>query len=85
MQRPIDVKINYETGKAELTFKCTSCQCEILVEANPGDVERYYKEGVHVQYAFPYLDRDTRELFISGTCGECWDRMMALMGEGEDR
>lgn len=35
-----------------------------------------YRQGAHVQNAFPYLSLDEREaLFISGTCAECWESM----------
>ena len=31
--------------------------------------------GEHVQVAFPQLSADQRELLISSTCGECYDKM----------
>ena len=41
------------------------------------DPEDYYKfrNGMFAQHAFPYLTADQRELMVSQTCGECFDRM----------
>lgn len=41
------------------------------------DPEDYYAftHGTFVQYAFPYLTSDQRELMVSRTCGDCFDRM----------
>lgn len=37
--------------------------------------------GEHVQNVFPTMDAGKRELLISGTHPECWDR---FMGDEED-
>jgi len=37
----------------------------------PQDFEDW-RQGELVQFAFPYLSKEQRELLISGTCGECW-------------
>lgn len=35
-----------------------------------------WNQGTHAQSAFPYLsDADRELLFMSGICGECWDKM----------
>ncbi len=34
-----------------------------------------WQNGALVQDAFPYLSAEERELFISGICSDCWDRM----------
>jgi hypothetical protein len=34
-------------------------------------------DGAHIQNAIPYLSPDERELFISGLCGPCFDRLMS--------
>lgn len=41
------------------------------------DPEDYYafQHGTFVQYAFPYLTSDQRELLVSQTCGDCFNRM----------
>lgn len=35
-----------------------------------------YKNGALIGTAFPYLTADERELLISGTCPECWEKYM---------
>lgn len=43
------------------------------------------EQGEFVQVAFPYLTAAEREMFISKTCGTCWDEMFAPEGdEGPD-
>lgn len=41
------------------------------------DPEDYYRfqHGTFAQDAFPYLTSDQRELLISQTCGDCFNRM----------
>lgn len=34
-----------------------------------------WQGGQLVQIAFPYLSAEEREMLISGTCKECWDKM----------
>lgn len=60
-----------------LTPRCTVCGKVVAVRVDPEDSERW-RGGVLIQDAFvdesgvPYLDAPTRELFISGTCGDCY-------------
>ena len=35
----------------------------------------------HIQDIFPELSADDRELLISYTCPECWDKMFSDIGE----
>ena len=55
-------------------LECVSCSQEKSIEANPRDVESW-RGGELIQNAMPYLDADQREMFISGTCPKCWDKM----------
>jgi len=34
-----------------------------------------YRQGAHMQDAFPYLSSGDREFLMSGTCSKCWDKM----------
>ncbi len=47
-------------------------------------VEDYidWKQGKHIQNAFPYLNAGNRELIQSGTCSSCFDE---LFPEEDDR
>jgi hypothetical protein len=60
--------------KQILKTTCSMCGKEVKVEVNKEDLKKY-QEGIHIQDAFPYLTADEREVFISGICGECFDRM----------
>lgn len=42
-----------------------------------------WQSGVLIQDAMPDLSADERELFISGTCGKCWDEMFGTSDEEE--
>jgi|MDSW01.2.fsa_nt_gb hypothetical protein len=55
-------------------LECVHCGQESAIDAKPSDVESW-AEGELIQDAMPYLDPDQREMFISGTCSACWDKM----------
>jgi len=40
-----------------------------------------FRQGAHIQNAFPYLTDGEREFLMSGTCDKCWDKMF---GPGEE-
>ena len=39
-----------------------------------------WQNGTLIQYAFPYLSPEDREMLISGICPTCWEKMF----EGEE-
>jgi len=53
---------------------CRSCQKETSLMINPQDVIDW-QAGKYIQDAMPYLSKGERELLISGTCDECFDKM----------
>lgn len=55
-------------------FKCLTCD---KLEGVTMDLEKYqqWRRGERIQYVFPDLSDDTRELMISNTCGTCFDNM----------
>lgn len=57
-----------------ITLSCNWCDDfeEVLVRVE--DFEKYTK-GAFVQDAFPYLSPSQREMIISKTCQECWNKM----------
>lgn len=62
---------------------CPECKKESLLEVNKDDLDSFMipsKEPPYLpkkaQDAFPYLNRDQRELLLSGYCIECWDKIM---------
>lgn len=66
-------------GQAHIVVECHSCAKphEMTVPA-----ENYlsWREGEYVQNALSMLDKDQREMLISGVCPTCWDEMFG----GED-
>lgn len=57
----------------------TSCQwCKefVYILVIQSDFDRYIADTkLLVQNVFPYLSKEEREMFISGTCPKCWDDM----------
>jgi hypothetical protein len=52
---------------------CIFCKEEKKITVNEDDYQRWAR-GTKAQEAFPYLNPDERELLISGTCRECWEK-----------
>lgn len=67
-----------------VTTACQHCQQDQLLEVNQGDYDRYMAGEVMVQTAFPYLAPAERELFISGICPTCWEKMVAAWEIDDD-
>ena len=40
-------------------------------------------QGVHIQTALPELNPSERELLMTGTCSDCWDKNMKFEDEDE--
>lgn len=59
--------------KTAILTRCRFCGQQNAVIVFSEDVEEFYK-GKPVLECFPYLTPDERELIISGTCRECWDK-----------
>lgn len=61
-------------GKVTLGVRCHVCkQQHVVITTEPG-YQRWI-DGDYIQRAMPEVKPADRELLISGTCGECWDRM----------
>lgn len=64
------------TDKVDVGFRCTSCGQAIIVRVSEEGLAKYKKGGL-VQDCFPELDAGSRELFITGICSECFDKMFS--------
>lgn len=62
-----------------ITKTCTNCGRTFEIEITE-DAYQQYLNGELIQYAMPDLGAGLRELFISGLCSDCWDRIF----EGEE-
>jgi hypothetical protein len=58
----------------EQEYKCYICQVIEIVIAPEEDFIKW-QEGGYIQDIFPYLFAETREIMISGICGECYNKM----------
>lgn len=62
------------------TFKdyktiCNFCGETNVISANPKDIKKW-QNGALIQDAIPYLNRNQRELLISGMCGKCFETLL---------
>lgn len=70
--------------EATATVVVPCCFCGDIHEIYPSlDGFIAWQSGVLIQDAMPELSADERELFISGTCGKCWDEMFGTSDEEE--
>lgn len=65
----------YGTNKQPIAIQCHVCKKWVAVLLDKDDLASHRHEGVFVQNAFPYLDAGERELVLTGTCPDCWDRL----------
>ncbi len=56
------------------TRSCILCGESTALEVD-ADKYRRWREGTHIQHVWPEWTPDQRELLITGTHPECWDRM----------
>tara|TARA_R100000008_G_scaffold85411_1_gene75260 strand:- start:3302 stop:3499 length:198 start_codon:yes stop_codon:yes gene_type:complete len=59
---------------ARYDLECVKCGGEQAIEAKVEDVNSW-RDGVLIQNAMPYLSADEREMFISGICPICWEKI----------
>ena len=55
-------------------YRCNECGDETVLQLKDADVKRW-KNGDLIQRVFPQLSESERELMISGTCGDCFDKL----------
>lgn len=58
----------------DLIIPCVFCHNNHIVTVKKEDYWAW-KNGEHVQNAFPYLSANDREMLISRICPTCWDKM----------
>jgi len=61
-----------ETGHTAI--ECFFCDETYHIQVALADLEAW-ENGMLIQEAMPYLTAGERELFISGTCDSCWEKM----------
>ena len=53
---------------------CIKCAEPQHITVGQADLDAW-QSGTLIQDAMPYLSADERELLISQTCGDCWEKM----------
>jgi hypothetical protein len=66
------------------TRPCPFCDEPHSVEVNASGFQRWAINGEYIQNALPELSNDDRELLMTGTCSECWDRVFPEEDEEEE-
>ena len=59
-----------------INVQCRCCKNVLPLDVNLIDFV-FWKNGMPIQNAMPYLSAGERELLISGTCEPCFDRMFS--------
>jgi hypothetical protein len=59
-----------------MNIKCKYCNIDHDLDITEWQVARH-NNGELAQNVYPNLNREERELLISGTCGNCWDKMFS--------
>lgn len=62
------------TRATKLTATCRICKINFELMVNENDF-RDWQAGTLIQRAMPYLSPAERELLITSTCGDCFDKM----------
>ena len=70
-----------EKKMTEFDVDCRICSVPHTVLADEKDVCNW-QDGALIQDAMPYLTSGERELFISGVCGPCYDKLSDCSDEG---
>ena len=63
------------TDKQVYDVQCRQCGVVYNILANRDDVEAWLSGSGYIQDILGYLSAAERELFISGTCDNCWKSM----------
>ena len=70
--------------KINVTVPCSFCNDEYTVEMTTSQFnELQSPHRRHIQDIIPELAPEMRELFISGMCPKCWDKLFSFEDEDE--
>lgn len=61
-------------------IECPHCKRTFEIVVGLTDFENFQK-GMNVGEAFPYLNADLREMFLSQICPECWNEIFSTEEE----
>ena len=58
-----------------MLIRCRHCRESYIVPISEQEYLNWIKKGTFVQDEFSKLDSNERELLISQTCGNCWNKI----------
>ena len=70
--------------KIPISTTCPYCHKKHIVNVEEHDYYDWTYKRKLMQECFPYLSSVERELLISGTCKECWNKMFKSFEEDDD-
>ena len=74
-----------ENEKVKINVPCGFCNTNYEIEMTQGQFnEIMYPHRRHIQDIIPELAPEMRELFISGMCPKCWDKLFSFENEEEE-
>lgn len=60
----------------DLSVQCKYCKNVYIIEAiDPNDYQKWHNGEAFIQDVMSYLSPADRELLISRTCDNCWNKM----------
>ena len=59
-------------------IECQHCGSLHIMYVNKEDLQDFFSLRKLCIEAMPYLDAGERELLLSGTCGNCFDKMFGI-------
>lgn len=74
--------IQYDKDNAELTAICRDCKKIVRIPCTARQWSRF-RNGELIQSVFPKVSADDREVFLSGMCGKCFDKIFEGMEDYE--
>lgn len=58
-----------------MLIRCRHCRESYIVPISEQEYLNWINKGTFIQDEFPQLDSNERELLISQTCGNCWNKI----------
>ena len=80
-------RIVYDKENRCVRVKCTECGKEHSFKCNR-QIGELFQTGQYraypIQNIIPNVSADIREMFLSGMCGECWDKLFEDIEESDE-
>ena len=67
-----------------LDLICNNCGHLFIINVNKEDFNKNMRHEEYIQDALPYLTAGERELILSKTCDDCYNKMFELEDNDED-